>query len=157
MLHTLPSTLSARSCNTTIYQPTIEDIFEDKLIDLAKIQVGEATHAQKPLQSPKKQFQSSTQSEEGIHTDEETTGDKPLHSCFRKPLQTVKPRRNSSTGNLRDTGTISFDKQKYFLGKRSVSTPDIQLAENLLFRTQSNMTSQAGHCNFQTLRSVTFQ
>ena len=50
---------------------------------------------------------------------------KPLHSSVRKPFQTMKPRRNCSTGNLKDLRTISFDKQKTFLGKRSVSVPEI--------------------------------
>ena len=127
---------SPRNSLSSLYQPSIEDIDEDKLLEVAQ---GEAQEATPTIIRDEKPFHTSAvmkpfraqhlrpDSDEGVHSDGEITGGvtKPLHPSLRKPFQTMKPRRNCSTGNLKDPRTISFDKQKTFLGKRSISVPEI--------------------------------
>ena len=122
---------SPRNSLTSIYQPSIEDIAEDKLLDL-DLPAQEATSQKSPqtleLLKPFRLQHLRQKSDEGVHSDGDITcnnGGKPLHPSLKKPLQAMNPRRNSSTGNLRDTKTFSFEKQKSSLSKRSVSVPDI--------------------------------
>ena len=123
---------SPRNSLSSLYQPSIEDIDEDKLLEVTQSEVEEATQEEKPLHAsvtmkPLRAQYLRHKSDEGVHSDGEITGAgmKPLHSSLRKPFQTMKPRRNCSTGNLKDPRTITFDKQKTFLGKRSISVPEI--------------------------------
>ena len=129
-LHTSP-----RNSLSSLYQPSIEDIYEDKLLEITQSETEEATptnREEKPLNAsavmkPLKAQHLRPESEEGAHSDGEITGGgtKPLRPSMRKPFHTMKPRRNYSTGNLKDPRTISFDKQKTFLGRRSISVPEI--------------------------------
>ena len=126
---------SPRNSLSSLYQPSIEDIDENKLLEVAQGEREEATpttREEKPLHTsavmkPLRAQHLRPDSDEGVHSDGEITVGvmKPLHPSLRKPFQTMKPRRNCSTGNLKDPRTISFDKQKTFLGKRSVSVPEI--------------------------------
>ena len=111
---------------SSLYQPSIEDIEEDKLLELAQIEAEEATQEEKPLQPGMKhsRVQSLRRgSDEGAHSDGEINNGKPPSRSVRKPLYSLKPRRNFSTGNLMESANMSFDKR--FLSHRSRSVPDI--------------------------------